>query len=92
MPEAKYEVLVSYPVPSRDDRKSGRFEIVRRTTDDTPPRTFIERRLYIGERYLMLPRDIGEPLIEAIRQGFPAAEKHYEALVEDMNKRPSGRG
>lgn len=93
MSEQTHEVLESFPFESRDERKCGAFEIVKRTVkfEDGNVRHYIERRLRVGERYLVLPRDGEEAIIQAIRSGFPQGDVHYAALMEQINQnRPAG--
>lgn len=83
MPTYEVEVLDSFAFESRDTKKSGTVEVVAKKVsyDDGTRKTFIERRLRIGERFVALPYDSLASLQEALGFGYARAEERFSALV-----------
>jgi hypothetical protein len=81
------EVLHSYTFLEEDARWGGAVEVIRRTMyfEDAPPRTYIDRRLRIGERYLALPRQGDDDLIRAIKESARPAHEEHQALMDKLH-------
>lgn len=82
--EVSTRVLGSVRVPTHNARHAGSFEVVEKVVEFESGgfRTFVERRLRFGGRYLVLPRtpeDL-ESIITALRQGYALADRLYEQL------------
>jgi hypothetical protein len=82
--EVSTRVLGAISVPTHNARHTGSLEVVEKVVEFRPGsfRTFVERRLRFGGRYLALPHtpeDL-ESLIAALRQGYALADEFYEKL------------
>ncbi len=82
--EVSTRVLGTVRVPTRNARHAGSLEVVEKVVEFGSGgfRTFVERRLRFGGRYLVLPRtpeDL-ESIIAALRQGYALADRLYEQL------------
>ncbi len=89
MPTYEVEVLDSFPFESRDPKKHGAVEVIAKHVayEDGTSKTFIERRIRVGERFVALPYDGEEVLLDALHRGYEKANERFVALRTSLPRR-----
>lgn len=85
------EILEEVPFLEGNVRWGGKIQILRVTFSepDGTPRVFINKRLMLtsSNRYINLPRNGIEEMIQAIIAASESERAHHEALLTEINSR-----
>ncbi len=89
------EVIKEVCFLSDNDKWGGKVQVIRVTVPqgDGTSRVFINKRLMFtgNQRYINLPRNGIEELTKAIVEASDAERVAHEALITELNARPSDR-
>lgn len=89
----KEEVAAEFPFCKGVPRNEGVVEVLRREVPhDRGPKTYIDVRVWVGERYLFLPRRALKEIIISLQQAEAAAEIEYQKLFSTRPAPPAQRG
>jgi len=81
MSEKKDETVASFEFCRGVPRNAGSVDVLRREVPhDRGPKTYIDVRMWVGDRYLFVPRRGLKEIIEALKKADEAAEAEYQKL------------
>jgi hypothetical protein len=89
-PNKHEEILERFPFNTHNLKSGGEIQIIRATViKDGQERVYINKRLlFTGTgRYINLPRDGVEEMVDAIYAASEPEQRHHEALMAQINQR-----